>query len=133
MAAENPDRDILPGTIKPINYNISIYDLEFGGEFSYQGTVAILSKIIESSREIVLNAHQLKIHGVEVSLEHTKTQQKFQSNDISYDRPRQRVTISFAKDLPISEKALIVINFQGIMNNDMAGFCTFFGANDLRR
>jgi hypothetical protein len=35
------DRDILPDTVKPINYAISIYDLELGGAFSYQGTVGM--------------------------------------------------------------------------------------------
>jgi aminopeptidase N len=133
MAAERLDRDILPGTIKPVNYDISIYDLEFGGAFSYRGTVSILSKIIKSSKEIVLNSHQLKIHAVEVSLEHSKTQQKVQSKYISYDVPRQRATIFFAEDLPVSDKALIVIRFQGIMNNDMAGFCMYSVANIFPR
>lgn len=129
MAVEKLDRDTLPNNIKPVNYDISIYDLELGGGFTYQGTVSILSKITKDSKEIVLNSHQLKIHGAEVTLEHTKTQQKFQSVDISYDVPRQRATISFAEDLPVSEKALLVIKFQGTMNDDMAGFCKFPGIN----
>jgi aminopeptidase N len=123
MAAANGDRDILPDTIKPINYDLSIYDLELGGAFSYQGTVSILSKIIRSTNEITLNAHQLSIHSAEVSVEQTKTKQSFKSVDISYDAPRQRATISFPHDLPVSDKALIVIKFQGTINNDMAGFC----------
>lgn len=56
------DRDVLPDNIKPINYDISLYDLELGGAFSYKGTVSILSKIFSSSREITLNTHQLEIH-----------------------------------------------------------------------
>ncbi|KAE8446421.1 hypothetical protein EG329_012026 [Mollisiaceae sp. DMI_Dod_QoI] len=116
------DRDILPGNVKPINYDISLYDLELGGAFSYQGTVTILSKITESSKQITLNAHQLNIHSAEVSLEHTKTQQTFKATDISYDAPRQRATLSFPEDLPTSEKASLIIKFQGTINNDMAGF-----------
>ncbi|KAH6723326.1 aminopeptidase-like protein [Leptodontidium sp. MPI-SDFR-AT-0119] len=116
------DRDILPDNIKPINYDLSLYDIELGGAFSYQGTVSILSKIVKSSKEITLNAHLLKIHTVEISLEHTKTQQTFKSSGISYDAPRQRTTISFTEDLPASEKALITIKFEGTINNDMAGF-----------
>jgi hypothetical protein len=49
---------ILPDTVKPINYDISIYDLELGGKFSYQGTVSILSAIVKGTKEITLNAHQ---------------------------------------------------------------------------
>ena len=116
------DRDILPDIIKPQNYAISIYDLELGGAFSYQGTVSILSKIVKASKEIVLNSHQLKIHSAEVTLEHTKTQQSFKSTGISYDIPRQRATISFGDDLPPSDKATLIIKFQGTINNDMAGF-----------
>lgn len=116
------DRDILPDNIKPINYDLSLYDIELGGAFSYQGTITIQAKVLKSSKEITLNAHQLKIHDVEVSLEHTKTQQSFKSTSISYDAPRQRATIHFAESLPTSEKALIVIRFQGTINNDMAGF-----------
>ncbi|KAG4436463.1 hypothetical protein IFR05_008048 [Cadophora sp. M221] len=116
------DRDILPDNIKPINYDLALYDIELGGDFSYQGEVGILAKIVKSSKEITLNTHLLKIHTVEVSLEHTKTQQTFKSSGITYDAPRQRATISFTEDLPTSEKALITIKFEGTINNDMAGF-----------
>lgn len=122
MAIDFNDRDILPSTVKPINYDISIYDLELGGDFTYQGTVNILSKVVNSSKEIVLNSHQLKIHSAEVKLEHSKTQQTFTASEISYDVPRQRVTLSFPEEVPISEKASIVLRFQGTINNDMAGF-----------
>lgn len=116
------DRDILPDNIKPVNYDISLYDIELGGGFSYQGTINILSKIIKSSKEITLNTHQLKIHSAEVQLKHTKTQQSINSAAISYDAPRQRATISFNEELPVSEKATLVIKFEGIINNNMAGF-----------
>jgi aminopeptidase N len=122
MAVDFNDRDILPDTVKPINYDISIYDLELGGDFGYQGTVSILSEVIKSSKEIVLNSHQLKIHSAEVKLEYTKTQQTFTASEISYDVPRQRVTLSFPEEIPLSEKAVIVLSFQGTINNDMAGF-----------
>jgi len=122
MAVNFNDRDVLPDTIKPINYDISIYDIELGGNFGYQGTVSILSKIIKNSKEIVLNSHELKIHSAEVQLEHTKTQQAFVASNISYDAPRQRVTLSFPEEIPLSEKAVILIKFQGTINNDMAGF-----------
>jgi aminopeptidase N len=121
-SSQKLDRDILPDSIKPVNYDISLYDLEMGGSYSYQGTVTITAKIVKSTREIVLNAHQLKIHSSEVSIEHTKTQQSFKSSNISYDAPRQRVTISFPEELPVSESALITIKFQGTINHDMAGF-----------
>lgn len=116
------DRDILPDNIKPLNYDISLRDIELGGAFGYKGTVSILCKILKSTKEVTLNTHLLKIQSAEVSWELTKTQQTFKSTGISYDVPRQRATISFAEDLPTSEKATIRIEFEGTINNDMAGF-----------
>lgn len=49
-----------------MNYNISLYDLELGGGFSYQGTVKIDLQVKDATRKIVLNAHQLKVHDAEV-------------------------------------------------------------------
>ncbi|KAL2070703.1 hypothetical protein VTL71DRAFT_13729 [Oculimacula yallundae] len=121
-SVEKQDRDILPSNVKPINYDISIHDIELGGGFAYQGTVKIQAKVVKNSNEITLNSHLLKIHSVEVTLEHTKTQQTFKTTGISYDAPRQRATISFGEDIPASEKALIAIKFEGTINNDMAGF-----------
>lgn len=78
---------------------------------------------MKRTNEIVLNAHQLKIVSAEVFFDSSKPGQPLQSTSISYDASRQRATISFAEDLPVSEKnALIVIKFQGTINNDMAGF-----------
>jgi aminopeptidase N len=116
------DRDILPDNVKPINYDISIFDLELGGAFSYQGSVAIQLKISKGSKDITLNSHQLKILGAELSIEQTKTTQAFKATGISYDAPRQRATLSFPEDIPMSENATLFIQFQGTMNNDMAGF-----------
>lgn len=122
MAVDFNDRDILPDNIKPIHYDISIYDIELGGSFSYQGTVSIISQVVTSSREIVLNSHQLRIHSAEVHLPHIKTEQIVRASELSYDVPRQRLTLSFPQELPVIEKALIVLKFQGTINNDMAGF-----------
>ena len=115
-------RDVLPGNIKPINYDLSIYDLELGGSFTYQGTVSILAKILRSTNEIILNSHQLIIHSAEVTVELAKSQQSFKTSGIWFDVPRRRVTISFQDALPITEKAVITLKFEGTMNHDMAGF-----------
>lgn len=116
------DRDILPDNVKPVNYDISIHDIELGGAWSYQGTVDISARILKGTKEIVLNSHLLKIHSAQVFIESTKTQSSYKSSNISYDATKQRVTISFPDELPASEKASVVINFEGTVNKDMAGF-----------
>ncbi|KAI9795929.1 MAG: hypothetical protein M1833_006577 [Piccolia ochrophora] len=116
------DRDVLPTSVKPTNYDISLYDLEFGGNFSYQGTVKIDVDVRNSTKEIVLNAHQLKILKVELLVVQSKTQQNIEVSDISYDEKSQRATLAFPTELPPSSKALLTVSFRGTMNNVMAGF-----------
>jgi hypothetical protein len=73
------DRDVLPdkyaqttdcpGTaltlisVKPLNYSLSLFDLEFGGGWSYNGTVKIDAAVKKVSKEIVVNAKELEIKG----------------------------------------------------------------------
>lgn len=59
--------------VKPVNYAISLYDLEMGGSYSYQGTVKIDLDVKKDTKEIVLNALQIKIHSVEILLERSKS------------------------------------------------------------
>ena len=99
MSPSRSDRDVLPDAVKPINYDLSLYDLEFGGAFSYQGTVAILAKIVRSTSEIILNTQQLIIQSAEASVEQAKSQQSFISTDISYDASRRCATISCSQPI----------------------------------
>lgn len=85
MALKASDRNILPAKcanmapychewtslttnsrIKATNYNLSLFDLEFGGKWSYSGLVKIDSKIAESTDEIVINTKELDILSAEV-------------------------------------------------------------------
>jgi aminopeptidase N len=122
MSVGHSDRDILPDTVKPVHYDLSLYDIELGGAFSFQGTVKITTKVLKNTKSIVLNSHQLKIHDSEVLVEQSKTQKTLKSLAISYDAPKQRATIEFSEEIPVSEAIVIVINFQGTINNEMAGF-----------
>ena len=75
--------------------------------------------VLESTKDVVLNAHQLKIHGASVD------QGKSESIDaanISYDEKAQRATLSYPHALSASSDARITLKFQGTMNNQMNGF-----------
>ena len=60
--------------VKPINYAISIFDIELGGGYSYHGTVKIEIDIKQSTDEIVLNTHELKIKSASVQSAQSKCQ-----------------------------------------------------------
>lgn len=51
----------------PVHYDISLYDLEGGGDFRYKGLVKIELQVKHPTNEIVLNAHRLEIHNVQLS------------------------------------------------------------------
>lgn len=80
------------------------------------------SEITKPTKEIVLNAIDLKIGTTKVSVDHTKSTQGWESTNVTYDEGAQRATITFDQEIPVSKKAAVVISFEGIMNNDMAGF-----------
>ncbi|KAG6266511.1 hypothetical protein E4U47_005743 [Claviceps purpurea] len=123
--ARNPhkmaDREILPDNVKPIHYNVSLRDLEFK-TWTYQGTVTIESEIVKPTNQIVINTLELKLTHAKVFVDQTKSSQAIESTQFSYDERAQRATITFDQELSVSKKASVVISFEGIINNEMAGF-----------
>ncbi|KAL5114216.1 hypothetical protein ACEQ8H_007918 [Pleosporales sp. CAS-2024a] len=114
------DRDILPAWAKPSHYALSIYNIEFGPKFGYQGTVTITIKIDKSDgfSDLALNTHQLKIHSAELKAGDATRSAK----DISYDEKRQRATLDFGDNISYSGEATLQLKFEGTINNVMAGF-----------
>lgn len=109
-------------SVKPINYAISLFDLLPKAPWTYQGTVAIELAVKKSTKFITLNTHELKVHSASLAVESGKTASTIKASDISYDTKNQRCTLSLDQELPQSEKAVLSINFEGTMNNTMAGF-----------
>ncbi|KAK5133365.1 hypothetical protein LTR08_007799 [Meristemomyces frigidus] len=116
------ERDTLPGDVKPNNYSISLFDLQAGEPWTYQGSCTIDLEVKKSTSSITLNTHELKIHSAEVFSEAGKTASSSKASDISYDTKNQRCTFKFDHALPESPKAVLSISFEGTMNNHMAGF-----------
>lgn len=114
-----PDRDILPDTVKPKHYDLFLYNIELSENWTYDGLVTIELEVKQSTREICLNTHLLKIRWAKVS---SPTKATFAASDLSYDVVRQRGTFSFEHDIEAGELIKLEISFQGVMNNDMAGF-----------
>ncbi|KAH6885724.1 peptidase family M1-domain-containing protein [Thelonectria olida] len=111
------DRDVLPDNVKPRHYNLSLRDLEFKN-WTYKGTVTIDSEIVKPTKEVVVNTLELKLSSAKV----TVNDKSLESANISYDEKAQRATIVFDEELPVADKAAITIEFEGVMNNEMAGF-----------
>ena len=104
--------------VKPSNYAISLFDLELGGSWTYQGKVDIDVEVKQETNEITLNTHQLKVQSAQISSEQGKTEGAIKASNITYDEKNQRATFHFDQPIPQSHKAVVSVKFSGIMNND---------------
>ncbi|QQK47992.1 Aminopeptidase [Penicillium digitatum] len=115
------DRDLLPDNVKPIHYRVSLFSLDFM-DWTYRGTVIIDVQIVKCTSQITLNSFQLRLSHAKIVLDQTKPPRDIESTTFTYDEPAQRVTIIFNQELPVSQMAAISIEFEGVINNEMAGF-----------
>ncbi|KAG6024767.1 hypothetical protein E4U41_001688 [Claviceps citrina] len=115
------DRHVLPDNVRPAHYNVSLRDLDFTN-WTYRGTVTIESEIVKPTRQVVINTLELKLTHAKVVVDQTRSSQAVESTSFSYDERAQRATMAFDQELPVSKRASVVIGFEGIMNNEMAGF-----------
>ncbi|KAH8691108.1 peptidase family M1-domain-containing protein [Talaromyces proteolyticus] len=113
------DRDILPDVLKPKHYDLSLFDLELGGSWSYRGTVKIETSIVRPTQEIVLNANDITVQEARVLADNGSSLIK--ASDISWDKKSERVTLSFDKELA-SGDVVLKIDFAATMNDQMVGF-----------
>ncbi|KAF4119489.1 Aminopeptidase N [Geosmithia morbida] len=110
------DREVLPDNVKPTHYVVSLRDLEFD-TWTYKGTVTIDAQINKPTRDIVLNTLEIKLLDAKVTSGNV-----YSSKNFSYDEKAQRATIAFDQEIPVADKATVTVEFEGIMNGDMAGF-----------
>lgn len=115
-------RVVLSAGIKPMNYNIHLFDLELHGRFHYQGDVKITIRIDLATPIIVLNAHELTIHRAHISVTQDGVPLELQAMDISYDTQKQHVLLQFSEDVPPATTALLHIEFKGKIQTGLAGF-----------
>jgi aminopeptidase N len=74
------------------------------------------------TRSLTLNTHELKIHAAELTLNADQIASSIGASNISYDENNQRCILDFDQEIPQIEKSVLLITFQGIMNNTMNGF-----------
>ncbi|KAJ5577765.1 Alanine/arginine aminopeptidase [Penicillium hispanicum] len=117
MATTN--RDILPDVAKPVNYHVSLFDLQLGGSWGYKGVVKIDATVMSSTKEIVLNSKEIDVH--EAKLLGKDGAQLAKATEITYDKKSERVHLNFSQDVAPSD-IILSIHFTGTMNNVMAGF-----------
>ncbi|KAJ5518446.1 Peptidase M1 alanine aminopeptidase/leukotriene A4 hydrolase [Penicillium expansum] len=113
------ERETLPDVVKPINYHVSLFDLQFGGSWGYKGALKIDLKVIRATNEIVLNSKEIEVQNAEILGKDGS--QLAKASGITYDKQSERVSLAFSQEIAPAD-VVLSINFTGIMNNAMAGF-----------
>ncbi|KAF8953474.1 hypothetical protein CPC16_000705 [Podila verticillata] len=111
----NPNRVVLPTNVTPSHYTLTITpDLK---AFTFGGYVEIDLTIHEPTKTIQINTKELTLHWARVEID-GKTHE---TSSTSYDDHRETTTLTFESELP-KGAAILSINFDGILNDKMAGF-----------
>ena len=104
--------------LKPINYDISLYDIQFSGDFQYKGTVKIELQVKKPTKQVVINVNQVKIHAARVS---GQDGNESEATSINHDEHGQTATIDFDKSIE-GTTAVLTLEFTAFLNNLMCGF-----------
>jgi aminopeptidase N len=99
-----------------------LHNLLAGEPWTYQGRVTIKLDVKTAITSITLNTFELKVHSAEIRPESSKETSSVKADNISYDIKNQRCTLSFAQEIKPSSSVDLFIEFEGTMNNNMAGF-----------
>ncbi|EXJ53365.1 uncharacterized protein A1O5_13405 [Cladophialophora psammophila CBS 110553] len=107
--------------IKPLNYNLNIFNIEFGGEWLYEGLVVIDAEASVPTDRIIINASQIEISRPEVSFDRNGSSLTYSATSVTFNENDQ-VCISFPDTVPKGYLQL-KISFKGRITHSMSGFC----------
>ncbi|KAK9460950.1 peptidase family M1-domain-containing protein [Lipomyces oligophaga] len=114
------EREILPQNVKPLNYNLTLEpDFE---KFTFEGTVAILLDVFETSNEISLNSIEIEIHSTSLKIEDSGASKDIAPSSTEFNEDNQTVKFSFPESFKAGKKVVLTIKFTGLLNDKMAGF-----------
>ncbi|KAG2222206.1 hypothetical protein INT45_014103 [Circinella minor] len=113
-------RQVLPTNVKPVHYDLTLKpDLE---TFVFYGQVKVDLEVKEDTTQIVLNTHDIKIYSAVLTSTSLKTELKQTAKSIDYDAKKDQAILTFEQTMPGSTKASLDIQFEGELNDQMAGF-----------
>lgn len=116
------DRDILPEGLKPVHYNVKIFNLDLK-KLTFSGSVEIEYSVQKTVDAIYLNARDLEIQSAKVATFSTKTESTIGVKSIDYDKATEVVTLPL--ELSIDEsctKVIVTVNYTALIQTNMAGF-----------
>lgn len=123
MSAATPKRDVLPGHVKPVHYDLELSNIDVNKN-TFDGNVKIELDVKEDTDEIVLHALDIKFNKTELSYSVSKTESTVEIKDVSYDKKAQTATLKLGETLKsgAAAKASLEIAFTATLRDNMGGF-----------
>lgn len=104
----------LPSTTRPLNYNITIWNVDFYKNFTFSGNVSILIEVFEPTTQVMLHSKKLNIKKVYLEEEKILT--------FSYCSRHERLTVDVGEELKKWSRHTLHVEYDGVFNDDMMGF-----------
>lgn len=123
MPDTTPKRDILPGYVKPVHYDLKVFNIDVNKN-TFDGEVTIELDVKEDTNEIVLHALDIEFKKTEIAYSVTKTESKVDAKEVTYDTDLQTATIKLNETLKAgpSSKVLVSISYTAVLRDNMGGF-----------
>ncbi|EXJ83128.1 hypothetical protein A1O1_06747 [Capronia coronata CBS 617.96] len=107
--------------IKPSHYRLSIFNIQIGGTWKYDGVVQIDAQATETVSQIVLNSGRVDILTSEVFVGLEQTPRKISASTAVCREADKQICVSLSEAIAPGGVRL-VIAFQGHIDNSMTGF-----------
>ena len=111
----SPNEFRLPTNVRPERYELTLTpDLD---DFTFEGVEAVSLDIVEATKTLVLNAAELTVHEVSVTLADGASIQA----SVEVDEETERATVTLAREAPLGA-ATLHLRFSSVLNDQMRGF-----------
>ncbi|KAM3125651.1 hypothetical protein CJJ07_003693 [Candidozyma auris] len=109
--------EALPSQLKPIHYDLSVFDLNLNND-TYNGVVVIDLQVVEETDELHLHYRDLKIGEIKVKV----GERSIEAKVASIDEKKEFFVVKFSEQVfPKDEKIQATITYSGIIQTNMAG------------
>jgi aminopeptidase N len=116
-------RDILPKTVKPLHYDLQVFNIDVNAN-TFEGIVTIDLEVNEDTDNITLHAADLTFKDVKVVYASTKTESQIAVKETEFNSKNETAVIHLNEVLKAapSAKAVLTINYSAEIKQNMNSF-----------
>lgn len=117
------DRNVLPDNLRPVHYDLNVYDIDILS-YTFAGTVVITYQVIEPTDVIHLNYRgdlRVKSIGDKYLVKATTDQAEHYAESVNYDNDNEVMSIQLSGPI-VGDTVKVVIDYTAKIQDNMAGF-----------